>query len=495
METKLRYFVYCRKSSEARDRQALSIEAQKRELSEYAQRNELSIVKVFEESQSAFKLGRPIFAKMMDLCNEGVANALLTWKPDRLARNAMDGGRVIQALDDKVLQEIRTPYELFRQEDNRMMLYVLFGMSNDFSRQISANVRRGQRQKYARGEFLGKAPLGYLNAEIGNSRNIVPDPVKAPLVKQLFEKCATGAYSISQIAKQADECGLLSIYGNHMWKSETYALLRRSVYYGVYYHGGEYHQGSFEPIISKDLFDRVQKVISDRGKPKKEDWVHIYKGLMKCAVCGSAITAETKRKFYPRTGRHAEYTYYRCTRRKGHCGQPAVTEAEMEQMIQEMVWNIFIDKEVWDLAVELLRAKHASQVDLGLQLKAQLNKEMELVDKKLGKLLDMRMREEITQIEYAGYKKELLDKQVELKEKLRDREQSSGNWLELAERFFEICYQAREIMQSDNDEEKKRLVRKIGWNLFLKDGKLDYTLRKPWDIMLKPDVRSDVQGW
>ncbi len=251
----IKYFIYCRKSSEARDRQALSIEAQRRELTEYAQRNNLKIVQVFEESQSAYKLGRPIFDKMMSLCGEGIANGILTWKPDRLARNALDGGRVIHALDNKVLLEILTPYEVFRQEDNRVMLYLVFGMSNDFSRQISANVKRGNRQKYERGEFLGRAPVGYLNAEVGDSRNIVLDPVKSQLVKRAFDEYSTGKYSVLQLLTQVHDWGLTSVTGRKFLKSEIYRLLRCPVYYGVYQHGGEMHQGSYEPLISKGLYD------------------------------------------------------------------------------------------------------------------------------------------------------------------------------------------------------------------------------------------------
>ena len=99
MDNKIKYFIYCRKSSEAKDRQVLSIEAQTRELQEFADKNGLKIIQVFEEAQSAYKLGRPIFDRMMKLCGEGIANGILTWKPDRLARNALDGERVIQALE------------------------------------------------------------------------------------------------------------------------------------------------------------------------------------------------------------------------------------------------------------------------------------------------------------------------------------------------------------------------------------------------------------
>lgn len=494
MENKIKYFVYCRKSSEAKDRQVLSIEAQIRELKEFADKNGLKIVQVFEEAQSAYKLGRPIFDKMMKLCGEGIANGILTWKPDRLARNALDGGRLIQALDDKVLQEIRTPYEIFKQEDNRMMLYVLFGMSNDFSRQISANVKRGNRQKYARGEFCGRAPVGYLNAEVGDSRNIIPDPVKAPLVRRAFEEYATGRYSVMQILKFVHSWGLTSVNGKKFFKSEIYRLLKCPVYYGLYQHGKEFHKGSYEPLISKSLYDQMQNVLANRSKPRKQDWVHAYKGLLNCPECGCAITAETKVKNYKRTNRTASYTYYRCTKRRGKCSQSAITEQELEEMLREYIYKISIDKEVWDLGIKLLKAKHASEFEMHHKAKFQFEVELDKIDKSLEKLLEFRLNEEITAEEYSSQKKIFIDKKLELKERIEDRDHSTSNWLELAENFFETAFHAREIMESDNVEAKRNLVRTVGWNLFLKDKKLQFSFKKPYDVLLQPEMRENVQG-
>ncbi len=494
MDNKLKYFIYCRKSSEALDRQALSIEAQRRELLEYAQRNNLRVVEAFEESQSAYKLGRPIFDKMMKLCDEGIANGILTWKSDRLARNARDGGRVIQALDDKVLQEIRTPYEIFKQEDNRMMLYILFGMSNDFSRQISANVKRGNRQKYARGEFLGRAPVGYLNAKVGDSRNIVVDPIKAPLVRKTFEEYATGKYSVLQVLKLVHQWGLTSVTGREFLKSEIYRLLRCPAYYGLYQHGGEFHKGSYEPLISKSLYDQVQAVLTNKSKPRKQSWIHAYKGLMKCSNCGCAITAETKQKHYKRTNRDASYTYYRCTRRRGLCDEPAVTEEELEEMIKNNVYRISIDKAVWELGIKLLKAKNKHELESTLDIRTRLELELSSIDKRLSRLLDMRLSEEITQEEYASRKKIFIERKLRLKEKVEDREQSANSWLELAENFFETAYQAREVMESNDIEAKRELVKTVGWNLFLKNKKLQFSFKKPYDVLLQPEMRSDVQG-
>ncbi len=492
--SKLKYFIYCRKSSEARDRQALSIDAQKRELTEYAKANGLDVVRIFEESQSAFKLGRPIFKQMMDLCKEGVANGILTWKTDRLARNAEDGGRVIQSLDDSILLEIRTPYELFRQEDNRMMLYMLFGMSNDFSRQISANVKRGIRQKYERGEFLGLAPIGYLNAEVGKSRNIIPDPKKAPMVVSLFELYASGEASGLDLLRKANEMGLTTKYGKVLQKSEIYRMLARSAYYGVFLHKGELHKGSYKPLISKQLFDKVQVILSKKGSLKTRDWVHIYKGLIRCGNCGCSITAETKKKFYKRVNRHASYTYYRCTRRRGVCKEPAITEEELETAMKENIEKIQINRDMWALGIKLLKAKYADEFILREKVKENLLSQIKKIDLKMEKLLNLRVNEEITKEEYSLIKSNLLNEKQDIKEKYEDDEHSSKNWLELAENFFETALQARNIINGEDMLEKRKLIRTVCSDLFLKDRKLQFSFKKPFDVLLKPEMRSNMQG-
>ena len=494
MNNGLNYIIYVRKSTESKDRQALSIEAQKRELQEFADINNLKVVKIFEESQSAYKLGRPVFDNMMNLCAEGLANGILVWKCDRLARNALDGGRLIQALDDKILQEIRTPYEVFRQEDNRMMLYVLFGMSNDFSRQISANVKRGNRQKYARGEFMGRAPVGYLNAKVGNSRNIIHDPVKAPIVRKIFEKYAEGKYALSDLEEFASSMGLTNIGGKKLHKSEIYRMLKSTVYYGVYTHGGEAHQGSYEPLISKDLHEKVRNVLSDRSKPRSKEWVHNYTGLIHCSSCGCSITAETKQKYYRRTKRHASYTYYRCTRRRGKCTEPAVTDRELEEMLMKSVSQISIDKEIWELGVKLLKAKHADEFKLHRKVVSNLELELQRIESSMEKLLTLRINEEITANEYAKNKKSLIEKKMEINEKISDRDHSTTNWLERAENFFETAYYARSVMQGHDMEAKRGLVQAVGSNLFLGNKILEFSFKKPFDVLLKQEMKSNVQG-
>ena len=492
----LKYIIYARKSQESRDKQVLSIESQKTELKEFAERYGLNVVAELEESQTAYKPGRPVFARMVDMLEAGIANAVLVWKPDRVARNARDGGTFIQAMDDGKIMELRTPNECLRREDNRLMMYIHFGMSNDYSRQISANVKRGNREKCRRGEFVGRALPGYINHKFEDKhRNIMPDSVKAPLMRRVFEEFVTGNYSVQGIVKEASEWGLTSVNGKKLAKSGMYKLLSCTAYYGVFQHAGELHQGSYEPLITKELFDRVQVVLRGRSKPRKKDWVHAYKAIIKCGGCGCAITAETKTKHYRRTNRDASYTYYRCTRRRGKCREEGLTELELEQTIRDYVGKIEIDEEVWKLGIELLKAKNADELRMNAGIRKEMERERDEVEKQMERLLRLRMDNEVTADEFAGEKAKLLNRKVSLSDKLVERDQHPVNWLELAENFFETAYQARRIMEYGLPEEKGELVKRVGWNLILKDKKLQFSFREPYDVLLRPEVRSSVQPW
>src|SRR3990167_9489459 len=108
-----KYFIYCRKSSEEEDRQILSLDAQKRELEEFATKSNLFIVDIFMESKSAFKTGRPIYGEMLQRIEKDEANAVICWQPNRISRNPKDGGEFIHMTDLGFIKELRTPYKAF----------------------------------------------------------------------------------------------------------------------------------------------------------------------------------------------------------------------------------------------------------------------------------------------------------------------------------------------------------------------------------------------
>src|SRR3989344_2285432 len=124
----LKYCLYSRKSTEAEDKQALSIESQVKEMVVLAERDGLQIVEIKRESHSSKEVGqRPIFNQMLKEVREGKFNAILTWAPDRLSRNAGDLGSVVDLMDQEKLIEIKTYGQKFTNNPNEKFLLMILG--------------------------------------------------------------------------------------------------------------------------------------------------------------------------------------------------------------------------------------------------------------------------------------------------------------------------------------------------------------------------------
>jgi len=160
----IKYFAYCRKSTDEADRQILSIDGQIAELKEFAKRENLEVVDFFTEAKTAKKPGREKFEQMLKLIEKGEANGILSWHADRLARNSVDGGKIIYLLDTGKLQSLKFPTLWFENTpQGKFMLSIAFGQSKYYIDNLSENVKRGIRQKLRNGVYPSKAPIGYLN--------------------------------------------------------------------------------------------------------------------------------------------------------------------------------------------------------------------------------------------------------------------------------------------------------------------------------------------
>ena len=285
----MKYFLYARKSTDEDDKQLLSIEAQLEELREHAAREKLEVVREFIEKRTAKEPGRPVFNDMIRRVEKGEADALLAWHPDRLARNSVDGGRVIWLVDTGKLMALKFPSFWFENTpQGKFMLSIAFGQSKYYVDNLSENVQRGLRQKLRIGVYPGRAPIGYANEP--RLRTIVIDEATAPLVKKLFETYASGETSYQAISDMANRMGLLTCRSHSIRKSWMRCLLSNPFYIGMMRYKGELYEGKHEPLVSRELFDRVQKMLHQRGRtqerPRDGDPCY-FTGMIKCGSCGS----------------------------------------------------------------------------------------------------------------------------------------------------------------------------------------------------------------
>ena len=304
------FFLYARKSTDVEDMQVQSIESQLTELREYAARENISIVEELVEKQSAKIPGRPIFNRMIDRIENGEASGIVSWHPDRLARNSVDGGRLIYLVDTGKIKFLKFPQFWFESTpQGKFMLTIAFGQSKYFVDSLSENTKRGLRQKVRRGEFPSKAPPGYLNDS--RTKTIVIDKRIAPIVQEMYNKFATGRYTIWDMAVFLSQHGMTT-RGGKIWRDKASWILSNPFYYGHFRYAGEIHEGTHEQLVPKKLFDQVQEVWRRRSHSWHEERpVKLYTGLFRCEECGMMITAELKKKFYPTTNHHATYVYYR----------------------------------------------------------------------------------------------------------------------------------------------------------------------------------------
>ena len=327
---KIKYCLYVRKSSESDERQTMSIDSQIKEMTELAQKDELYIKSIYQESHSAkISNTRPFFNKMLTDITQEKFNGILTWAPDRLSRNAGDLGMLVDLMDKEKLLQIRTFSQSFSNNPNeKFLLMILCSQAKLENDNRGINVKRGIRAKCEMGWRPGPAPIGYINRSFAGKKDIVIDPNRGKFIKEIFNKVINGE-SGRTIKKWVDKVGFNNKSGKAVTLSQIYKILGDSFYYGEF----EYPEGScncykggYKPLISKDLFDQARKKLI---VPKKSKWGSrniLFRNTFKCASCGATITGEEK--FRKRKhGDPKRHVYYQCSKaRSKQCKEPMLSE-------------------------------------------------------------------------------------------------------------------------------------------------------------------------
>ena len=484
-----KYFIYCRKSSEDEDRQILSIDAQLSELNAIALQNGMQVVATFTESKSAKEPGREVFNEMLRRIERGEANAILSWKLDRLARNFDDGGKIIGLLQRGVIQEIRTFEKSYLPTDNVLMIAVELGMANQYVRDLSTNIRRGIREKIRRGIYSSKAPLGYINEP--RLRTIEPHPEYFPKVKRIMELFATGQYSLTAIQKELAVAGITGYLSKKpLPLSSIGNFLRNPFYYGVFLHKGEMHQGIHAPMISKKTFDEIQAALVKVGKPRKKrgDKGLLFLNFATCGTCGHCITAERHVK---RSGRR--YRYYRCTHKnkQPHSDDRGlIREEKFAEEVKRNAALVAIDdnwKEKFLARIELWQNDEAQARQRHVD---RIKAEIATLKSKIDRLNTAFTEGGLELSEFKELKNPLIVQKAVLEQQLAKAERGEASPIELLRNFILEANQAQKWVLEDNWLEMKSFLQKVGLNRQLRAQTLTVSFKKHWISLAKTTVAA-----
>ncbi|MBI1863760.1 recombinase family protein, partial [Candidatus Woesebacteria bacterium] len=477
---KPKYLGYCRKSTDEKEKQILSIDQQIDELKTFASRENLEIVEFFVEKKTAKEPGRSVFNNLLKLVEKGLADGIVAWHPDRLARNSVDGGKIIYLLDTGQLQDLKFPTFWFQNTpQGKFMLNIAFGQSKYYVDNLSENVKRGLHFKARRGEWPSFAPFGYKNDR--NTRNIVVVPQQTELVKYVFTHFASGELSSTRdVRSYLFKKGVKRKNGRPLHYNQIRAILTRSLYYGVFIYGGETYESKLPPLISQELFDKVQVRLKRLQPTNLKKHEFNFTGLMKCIECGSFITAESHTKHYKCAKRTAVYIYYRCVKKKGVCSQPYVTEAEVETQLREIVKKCSLSP-IWEkgfmelLLKDELEARARTSVEL-----CSITTSLEAVEKKLSRLLELYLEESIEAEDYQLKKNQLLHKKLDLKSQIERVKADGVSWLEPLRNFIIESANADKIARAkENRSDLAITAKKVGSNYLLFDKRIHFSPNNP----------------
>lgn len=478
----------------------MSLQSQREALDRtFGSTTEIEIVEVFEESKSAKTPGRPGFATMLARIEAGEADGIMSWAPDRLARNSIDGGRIIYLLDTGALRDLKfATYTFENNSQGKFMLSIMFGQSKYYSDALSENVKRGNRTKLENGWRPNRAPLGYINDAA--TRTILPHPQHFALVRRIFEMVLYEGRTPWQVVRIArDDWGFLTPKtrrsgGKPIADSTIYKMLANPFYKGIVAWNGATYPGRHAPVVTAKEFDRVQAVIGTRSTPHPSRISFPFTGLIRCDACGKMITAERKRN---RFGSH--YTYYHCTARslsRGNCREPSIEERELTAQMLDFLSRIAVSEQVAAWVRDELSLKSSAQA-AGKASAAQTRKAaISEIDAQLAELTSLRIRCLLSDEEFAENRKHLIARRSALEQAAQAPDPHT--LIEPFDLLVSASNKAVEWFMAASDDEKRSIIEITGSNPSLGDGKLSIQAAEPFflrdDCAEFPRLRGVVDG-
>lgn len=469
--------IYLRVSSKEQKEEGYSIPAQKKLLTEYARVNDFKIVKEFEDDETAKSEGRTGFGLMVEfLRNNKDVNTVLVEKTDRLYRNFKDYVTIDELDVTVILVKENERIGKDASSHQKFIHGIKLLMAKNYIDNLSEEVKKGLTQKAESGAFpCNTLPFGYAKQIVDGKSFPVVDEVNSLFVVKMFQYYTTGLYSIVTLLEKMREEGLLGLT-----KSSAHKVLRNPFYYGDFLWKEKLYHGTHEPLISKELWDKVQQMM-DRFKNKEmlskyKTQQFTFRGFLKCAECGRTITAE--RKIKP-SGR--EYVYYRCTKYGFNCSQPPVSEEVLDEQMEKSLEGLKLSQEAIDGITHGLKEMHAAKVNTEDKIKVRLETQKKDLEQRLNTLYEDRLEGVITK---EFYQKKFSEYEVSIQD-LGDRiakyEEADIDYYKVGTTVLELANKASFLYKQANMEERRELLSFLLSNSILKRKKLLIQYKKPFD--------------
>ncbi len=483
--------IYARVSSKEQEKEGFSIPAQLKLLKEYAMAQGFAVAQEYVDVETAKQTGRAAFGEMVAYLKAHPAvRVMLVEKTDRLYRNLKDWVTV-----DELEVEIHFPKEgvvLSRESrsSEKFMHGIKVLMAKNYIDNLSEEARKGMQEKAEQGIWPTKCPLGYRNVTGADGKRIIAvDPAVAPIIAKLFEWYATGQYSMQEVSRMARDAGL--VYrksGAKVPVSTIHTILHTRLYTGWYEWNGKMIQGRHEPLVSVDLWERVQGVMDGRFAKKHRRFKHdfAFSGLIACGTCGCSIVGEIKKQ---------RYVYYHCTGyadksegRKPVCTRKYVREEVLEERFTELLGRLRFDNEVLGWVREALQASHADQRREHQNAITRLQAEYRRLDERINAMYVDKLDGKIGGDFYDKFAGEWRKEQRRLQREIDRHQHAEESYMDEGVKLLELAQRAQRLFERQEPRQKRRLLNFVLSNCSWTEGEMTATFRQPFDFLAETNA-------
>lgn len=475
--------------------QRKALPAQKLRLENYAKSLEYKQgqweYKQFDES--AYKEDRQKFSLLIEDKIQSLKEpAIIVFdKIDRFTRDASQKEvRIISSLVEKGKIELHFPSDnLVITRDSpatdKFRLGIGMLLAKYYSDASRDNVKRRFEQMLNDGLWVGCAPLGYINKNLGTidkpNKVIEIDDLRAHHVVRMFEKRALGL-PYAQIAKEANADGLRSKKGKQLNKSAVEKILRNPFYYGEMLYMGEKYEHKYPPLITKRLFDACQRIREQRhdvhtAYASKE---FTFREIVKCKVCGCTVSS-----FKARNG-----VYMKCSGAKGKCGNMNTAQSLVMPDILNLVSLVPPPEGAIDLIVGELKKRHNHQQKFFDNNLEQVRKEYDGIKARLKNLTYERLDGRIPAELYEEMVTELTARQKELEEKMSSLTDSNKSFMVTASYLLDLAQKLTYLFENSSERLQQKLLKFVLSNIELFDKRLTYIVNDPYKTFIELNKKA-----
>ncbi|MFA5986506.1 MAG: recombinase family protein [Parcubacteria group bacterium] len=481
MKKFMKALILARVSTKEQMEEGQSIPSQVRRMREYCEYRNLLVDEVFEITESSTKDVRNEFSSIIEIIKKSKEPiALITDTIDRLQRGfkesvILDDFRKQEKLELHFLRE-----NLILNKDSNSADLLRWDMGVMFARsyvlQLGDNVKRSLREKLNNGELPGKAHIGYKNITLSDGKkDIVIDEERSHYILKAFELYAAGGYSAKSLAKEMNKRGLTNYPSNKpVTASQIHKILKDSFYHGEMLYNGKIYKHRYDTVVPRHLFEKVQKVIAGYNKQnyKRTNKPYIFRGLVKCAECGCAISPEIKK---------GKYIYYHCTNYHGNCTNVVwIREKDLILQIKQEFQNMKLTKKSLDKLTTEMRRIHDSEQEYFIQNKNTLEHKLSKIRNRYKVMYEDRLDGRITTEDYDKRCNDYKLQEQDLMEQLEDHSKANQNFYITAGTIIDLSQKSWEIFQVAEPEEKTQLINFVFQNFSLQGKILVFETKNPF---------------